>query len=176
MKYLKVLGWIFIPFIMIPLKWERFVSIGEVVGAIWTVFLWIFIVTYVNVSQNTLAKLRNHNEITAVNKLLQEDDVTVENRSNRADEYVSSLQNGSGGFSLTVLDAHLKVDMKGQLWVEVPLGKSNYQILRFGKEIAIDYYHTVGYPNSDIVIVDKNQKRAEVIYHAVKKRYEVKLP
>lgn len=66
--------------------------------------------------------------------------------------------------------------MKGQFWVEVPSGKSNYQIVRFGKEVVIDYYHNVGYPYSDVVIVDKNQKRAEVIYHAVKEKYEVKLP
>lgn len=174
MKLLKVLGWVFVPFIMIPLKWEMFGSVGKAIGAIWTAFLWIFIVTYV--SQNTLDKLRNQNEVVTVGKILQEDDVTVEDRSNKADKYVSSLLNGSGGFLLSVLDAHIKEDTKGQLWVEVPLGKSNYQIVRFGKEIATDYYHKVGFPYSDVVITDKNQKRAEVIYRAVKEKYEVKLP
>jgi hypothetical protein len=79
-------------------------------------------------------------------------------------------------FSLPILDAYLNEDTKGQFWVEVPSGKSNYQIVRFGKEVVIDYYHKVGYPYSGVVIVDKNQKRAEVIYHAVREKYEVKLP
>jgi hypothetical protein len=176
MKFLKVLGWIFAPFIMIPLKFERFGSIGKAVGAIWTVLLWIFIVTYVNVSQNTSAKLRHQNEVAVVDKLLQEDDVTVEDRSKRADEFVSSLRNGLSRFSLPILDAYLNEDTKGQFWVEVPSEKSSYQIVRFGKEIVMDYYHEVGYPYSDVVIVDKSQKRAEVIYHAVKDKFEVKLP
>jgi len=50
MKFLKVLGWIFVPYVMIGFQWNKIGKTGKVIGSVWTAFALIGLI--VNLTGN----------------------------------------------------------------------------------------------------------------------------
>lgn len=98
-----------------------------------------------------------------------------EEKLNKANQYAQGLKGNVSKFSIGIYDAKLNDKIEGQLWIQIPNGHSDDQLITLGKEISRDYYHTVGYLDSDVIIVDGSQMRVEVIFYSIKGNYEVKL-